>query len=389
MYLDQPFPNLPYTLPDTNPANGHFNASQTATANSNRPGYVQNWNVTVQYLLPSQMVVEAAYVGNHGTRVWGYNEYDISHVSQLALGDKLLGTVAQNPSYLPYAGFPTNLSVAQAILPYPQYFGVNDFYAYNTNSNYHSLQMTLTKHVTTGLGFIAAYTFSKTLGYQDSGGGSTGYGVPQDFYNRKLEYSLASFNQTHNFKFTAYYDLPVGTGRKWDFKGWNTLLGGWQISGLVNYASGFPIAVYYPGYNTPAGFGSIRPDLLSSNLANGSIPGPGSTNYSADFATSWLNPSSFGPVPMSSQGVPLTVGNAPRNLGLTGYPFINENVKLSKTFSLFRGERAKLKLGATLFNPFKRQSTGLLDTGVGDSAFGQVVSNGGNRTMQLEGRIDF
>jgi len=33
---------------------------------------VQNYNFTVQYLLPDQMVVEGAYVGNHGTRLWGF-----------------------------------------------------------------------------------------------------------------------------------------------------------------------------------------------------------------------------------------------------------------------------------------------------------------------------
>jgi hypothetical protein len=92
---------------------------------------------------------------------------------------------------------------------------------------------------------------------------------------------------------------------------------------------------------------------------------------------------------MSSQGVPLTVGTAPRNLGINGYMFINENLKLSKSFPLFKAERAKLKLGATLSNPFKRQGSGLMDTGVGDANFGQVLSGGGNRTMQLEGRIDF
>ena len=392
MYMNQPFPNLGYTLPNTDPANGNFNASQTATPTSNHPGYVQNYNFTVQYLLPDQMVVEGAYVGNHGTRLWGFNEIDVNPATKLALGNTLLANVSDNPSYSPYAGFPGGLSVAQAILPYPQFYGVNNFYAYNVGSNYNSLQLTLTKHTTKGLGFIAAYTFSKTLGYQDSNG-ATGYGVPQDFMNRSLEYSLASFNQTHVFKFTWYYDSPFGKGRKWDLKQANLLLGGWQLSGLLNYGSGFPISVYYPGYNTPTGFGSIRPDIVSSNLANGSIPGPGSINYQADpitgNGTQWLNPAAFAPVAMSSQGVPLTVGTAPRNLGINGYMFINENLKLSKSFPLFKAERAKLKLGATLSNPFKRQGSGLMDTGVGDANFGQVLSGGGNRTMQLEGRIDF
>ena len=383
MYLNQPMPSLAYALPDKNPADGNFNASQTVTPDANHPGYVQNWNLTVQYLLPDQMVLEGAYVGNHGTRLWGFNEMDVSPATNLSLGNTLVDPVSAHPGYIPYSGFPTNLSVAQAMLPYPQYYGVTNFYAYNTNSNYNSLQLTVTKHLTKGLGFLAAYTFSKTLGYQDSNG-ATGYGVPQDFYNRRLEYGLASFNQTHNFKLTWTYDTPFGQGRKWDLKKWNFALGGWQLAGLQNYASGFPIYVSSTGLNTPTGFGSIRPDLLSSNLASGGFPG--SADYSSPIQ--YLNAAAFANVPTSSLGVPLSIGTAPRNLGLTGFPTLSETVRLSKAF-LFLNEKAKFRLGATVSNPFKRQYTYLVDNGVGDSAFGQVLGGGGGRTVQLDGRIDF
>jgi len=384
MYLNQPMPSLGYNLPDTNPANGHFNAGQTVTPDANRPGYVQNWNLTVQYMLPNQMIIEGAYVGNHGTRVWGFNEMDVVPAKNLALGDTLMDNVSAHPQYTPYAGFPTDLSVAQAMLPYPQFYGVTNFYAYNTNSNYNSFQLTVTKHLTKGLGFIAAYTFSKTLGYQDSNG-ATGYGVPQDFYNRRLEYSLATFNQTNNFKLTWTYDTPFGKGRRWDLKKLNYVLGGWQIAGLQNYASGFPISVYATGLNTPSGFGSIRPDVLSSSMANGSIPG--SADYSSP--TQWLNQAAFANVPTSPvNGVPLRVGTAPRNLGIEGYPTLSETMKLSKYFPFFN-EKAKVRMGMTMSNPFKRKSVGLVDTGVGDSAFGQVLGGGGGRTMQLDARIDF
>ena len=390
MYLNQPFKSLGFALPDTNPADGNFNASETATPNSNRPGYVQNWNLTVQYLLPDQMVVEGAYVGNHGTRMWGYNEVDVNPATKLALGDTLLDNVSAHPQYIPYAGFP-NLSVAQAILPYPQFYGINNFYAYNVGSNYDSFQLTVTKHLTKGLGFIAAYTFSKVLGYQDSNG-VTGYGVPQDFMNRKLEYGLAGFNQTNVVKLTWTYDTPFGKGRKWDLGKANLVLGGWQLAGLHNYASGLPIAVAYYGYNMPTGFGSIRPDVLSANLANGSMPGPGSVNYTNDSITGngfqWMNQSSFAPVATSGSGVPLTVGTAPRNLNLTGYPTLSETFKLSKVFPFFH-EKGKFRIEATLTNPFKRQYTYVEDTGVGDSNFGQVLSGGANRTMQLSSRIDW
>jgi len=394
MYLNQPFPGLGYNLPNTNPANGNFNASQTSTPDSNRPGYVQNYNLTVQYLLPNQMVVEGAFVGNHGTRMWGYSEIDVTPASKLALGDTLQTPVSQYPQYIPYAGFPTSLFVSQAILPYPQFYGVNNFQAYNVNSNYDSFQLTLTKHLTKGLGFIAAYTFSKVLGYQDSNG-AMGYGTPQDYFNRKLDYSLAGFNQTNVVKLTWTYDTPFGKGRKWDLKQLNFVLGGWQLAGLHNYASGFPIAVYSGGLTVPTGFGSIRPDLVSASLDNGSIPGPGSINYQVDSngnGTQWLTKASFANVPCSAINcVPLTVGTAPRNLGITGYPTLSETFRLSKSFSLFKAERAKFKLGATLSNPFKREGVNWVNgaTTVGNSDFGQVLSNGANRTMQLEGRIDW
>ncbi|MGD0579322.1 MAG: carboxypeptidase-like regulatory domain-containing protein [Bryobacteraceae bacterium] len=382
-YLNQPMPSQGFTLPDTNPADGNFNASQTVTPDANRPGYVQNWNLTIQYLLPYQMVVEGAYVGNHGTRVWGFNEVDVSPATKLALGDTLLDQVSQHPSYIPYAGFPTDLSVAQAILPYPQFYGISNFYAYNTNSNYHSFQLTVTKHLTKGLGFLAAYTFSKTMGYQDSNG-ATGYGVPQDFMNRKLEYSLATFNQTNNLKLTWTYDTPFGKGRRWDLKGLNYVLGGWQLAGLQNYASGFPLEVYSNGLNTPTGFGSIRPDIVSSNLASGGFPS------SADYSTpsQYLNQAAFVNVPTTGNGVPLTVGTAPRNLNLRGFPTLSETMRMSKALPFFK-EKAKFKVGMTMSNPFKRKYVYITDSTVGDPQFGQVLGGGGGRTMQLDGRIDW
>ena len=86
--------------------------------------------------------------------------------------------------------------------------------------------------------------------------------------------------------------------------------------------------------------------------------------------------------------MPLSVGTAPRNLGISGFPKLSETFRLSKAFPFFR-EKAKFKLGMTMSNPFKRQYTYLVDNGVGDSAFGQVLGGGGGRTMQLDARIDW
>jgi hypothetical protein len=386
MYLSQPFPGLGYTLPDTNPADAHFNATQTVSPDANRPGYVQNYNISLQFLLPKQTVLETAYVGNHGTRLWGFGQLNVVPATNLSLGDTLLDPVSSHPQYKPYSSFPTDNTVAQGMLPYPQYYSVNDYYAYNTSSNYNALQITVTKHLTTNFGFLAAYTWSKTMGYQDNNGGSTAGAMPQDFFNRKLEYSLASFNQPHNFKLTWNYEIPVGAGRRWDLHWANFIVGGWQISGIHNYASGFPVTVDYGAYNLPAGFGSIRPDLVSGvPMTMGSL-----SSLKIDFSdpAQWLNPAAFAVQPLSGNGVPLRVGNAPRNLNLRGPLQISETVRASKAFALFH-EKASFKFGMTMTNPFKRTFAYFADTTVGDSAFGQILQGGASRTMQLDARIDF
>ena len=385
IYMSQPFPSLGYSLPDTNPADTNFNASTTTAPDANRPGYVQNWNFSIQYELPKQTVLEVAYVGNKGTRVWGFNHMDTLPAKLLSMGDTLNDSVANHPSFLPYSGFPTDLSVAQALLPYPMFYGVNEFYPYNANSDYNSLQVTVTKHLTSGLGFLAAYTWSKTIGYNDSNGPVGAYAYPQDWSNRSLERSVASFNYPQSFKLTWSYDLPFGKGRKFNLHWANPVLGGWQLAAIHNYHSGGPITLYSSGLNMPTGFGSIRPDILSSDLANGGFP----SNIDYSQPTQWFNPAAFANVPTTGNGVPLRVGTAPRNLDyLTGPRSMSETARISKSFPLWT-ERIRFKIGGTWSNPFKRRYGYIVDTTVGDSSFGQVLQDGAGRTLQVDAHVEF
>src|SRR4029077_14199480 len=79
IYPRQPFPSLQHTLPDTDPSSSNYQYSVTTARDANRPGYVQNWNFTIQYQCPKETVLEVAYVGNKGTWLWGqyaYSELD-------------------------------------------------------------------------------------------------------------------------------------------------------------------------------------------------------------------------------------------------------------------------------------------------------------------------
>jgi hypothetical protein len=393
IYLSNPYPNLQGQLPNKDPNSANYLDVATTARDANRPGYTQNYNFTVQYQLAQSTVLEVAYVGNKGTRLWGgtpgtgYTDYNGLPASRLALGDVLLDTVANNPSYKPFPSFDDSLSVAQALRPYPQYGRIDEQFPYNANSNYNSLQVTVTKHLNKNLGFLAAYTFSKAIGYIDANGPGGYYTSVQDYFNRKLDRSITEFSTPHQFKLTWVYESPIGKGRRFDFgRVANMFIGGWQFAGIHKYTSGLPIQIGYSGYNIPVGFSpTIRPDVVSANETLGGAPSK--TDFSV--GAPYLNPAAFAPQPLTPNGVPLRPGTAPRFLPqVRGPNQMNETLRMSKRF-YFR-EKTFFGLGITADNPFKRTTREFLGLDIADpGSFGQLVQRGGGRTVQVEGRIEF
>jgi Carboxypeptidase regulatory-like domain/TonB dependent receptor len=394
LYLSKPYPTPAAPLPNTDPSSANFTGGATTAPNANRPGYVQNYNLTIQYQLPKQTLVEVAYVGNKGTRLWGgtpgtgFSEYDALPSRLLSMGDVLNDPVSLHPQYSPYAGYPTDQTVSQAMRPYPQYYGVAEQFPYNTQSNYNSLQIAVTHHLTKGLGFLAAYTWSKTIGYVDSNGPAAYYTTVQDYFNRGLERSVAAFNLPQSFKLTWVYETPFGKDRRWDLHWANAALGGWQIAAIHNYSSGFPVQVGESGLNVPAGFApNIRPDVVGGvSQIVGGVP----SNVDVQVPTQYLNPAAFTSSPLTANGTPLRVGTAPRFLPTVRGPAqFSEKLRLSKKFYLGGESSRFFELGASMINPLKRTTPYISDTTVGDSTFGTLLLGGGNRVMQLSGRIEF
>jgi hypothetical protein len=393
IYLHQPFPSLPGALPNTDPSSANFQSQVATTAkDANRPGYVQNWNFTIQYLLPSEMVLETAYIGNKGTRLWGnvgtWSELDGLPASMLSMGDVLNAPVSQYPQYIPYAGFPTTNTVSQALRRYPQFYGVEEQFPYNQNSNYNSLQVTVTRHLSKDLGFLAAYTFSKAIGTEDQNGPASYYATAQDYYHRGLERSVTSFNIPQSFKLTWIYELPFGKGRRFDLHWANYVVGGWKVAAIHNYFSGPSLQLSESGNNVPPGFvGGIRPDVISSNETLGGVPG----KLDLFNGTPYLNPAAFAHSPVTGNGTPLAVGTVPRFLpNVRGPAQLSEILRLSKKFPLYKQKESTFfQIGMTWSNPLNRLSPKMEDTTVGDAAFGQVLASGGGKTLQLDARIEF
>jgi hypothetical protein len=392
MYLRNPYPSLKGALPNTDPNSANTLDVATTARDANRPGYVQNYNVTIQYQLPRDTVVEAAYVGNKGTRMWGgtpgsgYTDYNGLPSRLLAMGDVLNDPVSAHKQFTPFATFDQSLSVAQALRPSPQYGQINEQFPYNTNSNYNSLQVTVTKHLSKNLGFLAAYTFSKALGNIDANGPGSYYTSVQDYFNRGLDRSITEFSTPHVFKLTWVYEPPLGKGHLINFGRANAILGGWQFAGIHNYSSGPALQVAYSGLTIPVGFApGIRPDVIGSNLTLGGAPSK--TDYSV--GTPYLNPAAFAPPPLTPNGVPLRPGTAPRYLPTVRGPNqMRETFRMSKRF--YVREKTFLGLGATMDNPFKRTTRNFLGLDIADpGSFGQLVQRGGGRTVQVEARVEF
>ena len=152
------------------------------------------------------------------------------------MGDILNDPVSAHPQYLPFPSFDTVSRWLRRSVLTPQYRQINEQFPYNTNSNYNSLQVTVTRHLSKNLGFLAAYTFSKALGYIDANGPAAYYTSVQDYFNRKLDRSITEFSTPHSFKLTWVYETPFGKGRRFNL-GWaNPILGGWQFAGIHNYS---------------------------------------------------------------------------------------------------------------------------------------------------------
>jgi len=221
----------------------------------------------------------------------------------------------------------------------------------------------------------------------DSNGPAAYYATVQDYFNRRLERSVTSFNLPQSVKLTWVYETPFGKGRRWDLHWANPVLGGWQLAAIHNYSSGFPVAINESGLNVPAGFApNIRPDIvLGQNLTVGGVP----SSVDVQDPTPYLNPAAFALSPLTPNGTPLRVGTAPRFLPTTRGPAtLAEKLRVSKRFYM-GAEQRFFEIGASMINPLKRTVPYLADTTVGDSAFGTVLLGGGDRVMQLSARIEF
>jgi hypothetical protein len=288
--LSNPFPNgvVPvFTSPPPGLGN-NLGITLSTVLHSQRTPTTYNFNFGLEYELPHQVVVSAAYVGSRGLFMpFGsvdLNQLDLGTIAQY--GNALCITAQANcmvPNTWAPIQQPTNQWYGSATVPeyvalekYPQ-FGNGAFgngvavHGYPAgDSEYSSLQTKVQKRLTGHFTTLAAFTWGKLM--TDDGNPPLGFvgthlGAAQDWRDLSYEHSISPQDVKYSFTGQVSYDLPVGKGQAVNLNGvGDAILGGWTVNGILYLSDGVPIASPLSG--TPNSPISQRADMIC-NPAHG------------------------------------------------------------------------------------------------------------------------
>ncbi len=334
--------------------------------------WTMQWNFNIQRELPSQTLIELAYVGTRGLQLARGTESGMN-INQLdpqymALGSKLNDLVV-NPFYGKVtSGVLASAKVArsQLLRPYPQFTTINPLFSSGASSTYHSLQATATKRLSHGVQFQAAFTWAKDL---DNGQ------TYQNSYNANGERALADIDVARRLVFSYVYELPFGTGRRFAAHAvrpvaW--LVSGWQLNGITTFQTGTPLAI--SASNTT---GIFTETIRANNNGHSSrLDGPVDQRLNGYFDKT-----------VFSQPAPFTFGNlSPRVSDLRNDGMRNFDLSLFKEFSV--RERIRSQFRAEFLNAFNTPRFGGPNTTVTSSSFG-VITSQANSPRQIQFGLKF
>jgi len=234
------FPNFPW---DNGPIYGNtttincFNSAcpiMTVDRNLTTP-YVWTWTFGMQHAITSNLTLEMAYVGNHGSNLVGIRDINQPPVGSgwdTGPNGALTLCLASAPLY---NNCTADLNgTEEASRPYATKFPylANIFQMGNVyRSNYDGLQVTLNSRNYHGLSSVIGYTYSHSLddvsANWDFGYGS---GLPQDAHNPGAEYANSDFDVRHRLTISLTYAIP---GKK----GYGQALEGWELNSIVTLQS--------------------------------------------------------------------------------------------------------------------------------------------------------
>jgi len=374
--------------------NPPMNASPTLNNVSlSNPGYFVKTGATMTAAnLP---ILPLGITGIHSQNYKLPTTYQYSAGLQQSLGKKTVlslnyvGSQSRHMSYAeelnlpPYSALPGLIqSGGTGINQLYNYagFGAIRMYTNGQSGHYNSLQADVHGNLSRDLYLQFAYTYSKAI---DPNVGGTGNGgdlnnVTNPYAGWKYDIGPSSYDRTNVAFVNFVYELPIF--RNTTDKLLKTTLGGWRLSGIVNFMSGPPLNLGVAGTNVA----SVIQNSGNRPNVNGPITYPKT-------AAAWFNPSVF--------SVPTGVGNdIYGNLGfnaLRGPGRQNWNLSLFKSFMISESRGSRFEVRADAFNAWNHTqfhgdvNTGGISLNAGSGNFGAVTSAFDPREFQLGARLVF
>lgn len=322
--LSQPFPGGGAISP---------NPGITIVENNIRNAESNQWNLTLERELASNLGLRVSYVGNHTTHLPFYN-YNVNLPANMQPG-----TLQSQRPYQPWAD----------ILMLK---GAGD-------STIHQLQIEGIKRYSNGISMQLEYSWNRSLDNTPIVGG------PQNPYNTSNDRGNSDQVRRHIFSAAYTYELPFGTGKRFlnQSRLGARVLGGWQVAGITYLRTGQPFSVSFNSTGGP----------WYANRAN--VTNVGALPRGERSLTRWFDSSGY-TVPS-----PFTFGNSGRNL-LFGPGDIVFDVSLIKD-TVIR-EQIRMQFRAEFFNMPNHANFGNPAANISvPGSLGRITSAGDPRQIQF------
>jgi hypothetical protein len=319
-------------------ASGSPQVSATISPYFPNPYSIQ-WTAGIQRDLGHGMMIDTAYVANHGLHE--------TMVRNTNVPDRITGVV-----------------------PDPV-FGSFRYYDSSDASRYESWQTSFRKRFSAGLMFGANYTWSKDLSIGDADLGLQT--PPQDNNNLRADIGPTPYDVRHSFNANGSYVLPIDKLLGGSSRPLKAIAAGWQVSGIFTAQTGFPVNII----NSSSSYSSDRPDYNYGY--DPYLPGWQNTRL-------YLTKTAFLSVPIvTASGAQARPGNLGR-YALRAPGATNLNFSAAKNVNF--GERVTLKIRADMFDALNHANLSGLATDISKGNFGALTC-ASSRTIQLAAKVTF
>lgn len=269
------------------------------------------------------------------------------------------------------------------------------YYVNDVNGNYNALLASVQRRLSRTFSFDFSYRWAKAIDE-----GSNEYYIGEFPFNVHDLRGPADYDVRHNVKLFTIWSPQF-------FKGNNMLekiAGGWDISGVLNWHSGFP---FNPVYNVGScdiiyagsGYCNLRPAAYLGGAGNDQSNG----TFQQQGGNFPGNPNQYFTPPTVVPGAVPTAPGLGRN-AFRGPQYFNVDMSLQKAFGLpsmkFLGENARFEFRADFFNILNKLNVTNINNTIGtaptlgaafapNATFGQAQAALGGRTINLQARFSF